>query len=79
MEGAYEEVKILDSFNFNCHYGCISFVAFGFKKDKKDELLLYGNIEIREVNLSFRVSGRLKELYFEEGDYVKKRADFSKA
>lgn len=43
-----------------------------FKKDKKDELLLYGNIEIREVNLSFRVSGRLKELYFEEGDYVKK-------
>ena len=39
-----------------------------FKKDKKDELLLYGNIEIREVNLSFRVSGRLKELYFEEGD-----------
>ncbi len=43
-----------------------------FKKDKKDELLLYGNIEIREVNLSFRVSGRLKELYFEEGDYDKK-------
>lgn len=43
-----------------------------FKKPVKDELLLYGNIEIRDVNLSFRVSGKLKELYFEEGDYVKK-------
>lgn len=34
--------------------------------------MLFGNIEIREVNLSFRVSGRLKNIYFEEGDYVKK-------
>ncbi len=45
---------------------------FHFKKPKKPEILLFGNIEIREVNLSFRVSGRLKNIYFEEGDYVKK-------
>ncbi len=43
-----------------------------FKKQKRNEILLYGNIEIREVSLSFRVSGKLSELYFEEGDYVKK-------
>lgn len=43
-----------------------------FKKKNNNEVLLYGNIEIRETALSFRVSGRLKELYFEEGDYVKK-------
>ena len=43
-----------------------------FKKKNDNEVLLYGNIEIRETALSFRVSGRLKELYFEEGDYVKK-------
>lgn len=43
-----------------------------FKKPENKELTLYGNIEIREVNLSFRVSGRLSKLFFEEGDYVKK-------
>ncbi len=43
-----------------------------FKKPESDEILLYGNIEIREVNLAFRVSGKLAALYFEEGDYVKK-------
>ena len=32
----------------------------------------YGNIEIRTVDLSFQVSGIIKKLYFEEGDYVKK-------
>jgi HlyD family secretion protein len=32
---------------------------------------LYGNIDIREADLGFRVSGRLKKLYFEEGDRVK--------
>ena len=30
----------------------------------------YGNIEIRTVDLSFQVSGIIKKLYFEEGDYV---------
>ncbi len=45
---------------------------FHFKKPKKPEIILFGNIEIREVNLAFRVSGRLKNIYFEEGDYVKK-------
>ena len=37
---------------------------------QKDELKLYGNVEIREVLLGFRVSGRLREIYFEEGAHV---------
>jgi len=42
------------------------------KKPPQNEITLYGNIEIREVNLAFRVGGRLRHVYFEEGDYVKK-------
>lgn len=34
-------------------------------------LELYGNVDIREVNLGFRVSGRLKEVLRDEGDVVK--------
>jgi HlyD family secretion protein len=35
------------------------------------ELTLYGNVDIREVNLGFRVSGKIKEVLKEEGDAVK--------
>ena len=35
------------------------------------ELLLYGNVDIREVQMAFRVPGRLSAMYFEEGDPVK--------
>ena len=35
-----------------------------------DRLLLYGNVDIRQVDLGFRVSGRLAEMRFEEGDVV---------
>jgi HlyD family secretion protein len=34
------------------------------------ELVLYGNVDIREVQLGFRVAGRLQEMNFEEGDAV---------
>ena len=35
-------------------------------------LTLYGNVEIRRVNLSFRVGGRLEKIFFEEGDVIEK-------
>ncbi len=35
-------------------------------------LELYGNIEIRRVNLGFRVSGRIESLRFQEGDKIEK-------
>jgi HlyD family secretion protein len=35
-------------------------------------LTLYGNVDIRDVVLAFRVSGRIAEMRFEEGDRVNK-------
>jgi HlyD family secretion protein len=35
-----------------------------------DGLTLYGNVDIREVQLGFRVGGRLEQMLFEEGDAV---------
>lgn len=43
-----------------------------FKNQKKtNELTLYGNIEIRQVDLSFQVAGKIEKLLKEEGDTVK--------
>ncbi len=40
-------------------------------RDEGKTLTLYGNVDIRQVNLSFRVSGRIAKMRFEEGDSVK--------
>ena len=50
---------------------CIFFYKAN-KKDTSNELTLYGNIEIRQVDLSFQVSGLVSKLLKEEGDTVKK-------
>lgn len=42
------------------------------KKPNPDELTLYGNIEIRQVDLSFQVPGQISLMLKEEGDSVKK-------
>lgn len=43
-------------------------------KNKKDPniLTLFGNIEIRQVDLSFRVEGKIAKMLVEEGDAVRK-------
>ncbi len=41
------------------------------RNHRQDHLVLYGNVDIRQVDLGFRVSGRIKEVFFEEGDSVK--------
>ena len=43
----------------------------GWGGDNSRALTLYGNVDIRQVQLGFRVSGRLASLTFEEGDSVK--------
>ena len=51
---------------------CLFFFFFFFIKSRNDEdIILYGNVEIRQSDLAFRVSGRLLKLYAEEGDEVK--------
>lgn len=51
----------------------IIFIGFHFLKDEdQDETLtLYGNVDVRQVDLGFQVPGRVKTMPFEEGDYVK--------
>lgn len=41
------------------------------KKENPNELTLYGNIEIRQVDLSFQVAGQISKMLKEEGDSVK--------
>jgi len=37
-----------------------------------DQLVLYGNVDIREADLAFNISGRVEQMRVEEGDKVKK-------
>ena len=49
------------------------FLYFKFnEKQDTDNLTLYGNIEIRQVDVSFQVSGKIKEMLKSEGNEVKK-------
>ena len=41
------------------------------KRQPSDLLTLYGNVDIRQVDVGFRVGGRVTELFKEEGDVVK--------
>ncbi|MDD3799723.1 MAG: secretion protein HlyD [Novosphingobium sp.] len=47
--------------------------GFGLFGDGKDgSLALYGNVDVRQVDLAFRVGGRIDSIAVEEGDTVKK-------
>ena len=48
-----------------------AFYHYEEEKKHSDHLILYGNVDVRIVNLGFRVPGKLQKLYFEEGDIVK--------
>ena len=43
-----------------------------FKNKKINEIQTFGNIEIRQVDLSFLVDGKIDNVFVEEGDVVKK-------
>ena len=40
------------------------------EKDRR-ELILYGNVDVRQVDIGFRVAGKVENLFFEEGDRVR--------
>jgi HlyD family secretion protein len=51
---------------------CLYFVtAYWNNNHNKNSLTIYGNVDIRQVDLGFRVPGRLEKMVFEEGDEVK--------
>ncbi|OJW54045.1 MAG: secretion protein HlyD [Alphaproteobacteria bacterium 41-28] len=52
--------------------GCLYFaITYWQNKRNHNLLVLYGNVDIRQVDLGFRVRGRLEKMVFEEGDQVK--------
>lgn len=54
---------------------CILSLTYVYYKNhnvNENELTLYGNIEIRQVDLGFRLEGEIARMLFEEGDRVKK-------
>jgi HlyD family secretion protein len=42
------------------------------KKNGSDVITLFGNVDVRQVDISFRVPGRIETMFFEEGQYVPK-------
>jgi HlyD family secretion protein len=52
----------------------VAIAEYFILKEKKDasELVLFGNVDVRLVDISFRVAGKVAQLFFEEGDCIKK-------
>ena len=50
----------------------VLYSVFNVLKPKRttNELTLYGNVDVRQVDIGFRVAGQVKALKFEEGDVV---------
>jgi HlyD family secretion protein len=51
-------------------FGLVRTGRIGQKPPPSDSITLYGNVDIRQVELGFRVSGRLQSMRFEEGEAV---------
>lgn len=50
----------------------ILLASFIYRKEDNPSLLtLYGNVDVRQVDIGFRVAGQVRELLFEEGDRVR--------
>jgi HlyD family secretion protein len=47
-----------------------SYVLWNQHLEKRNYINVYGNVDVRQVDLGFRVQGRVTELIFEEGDIV---------
>jgi HlyD family secretion protein len=58
-----------------CIVLCVIIAGFSFysvsrKQSSSNELVLYGNVDVRQVDIGFRISGKVAKLYYEEGDFV---------
>ena len=52
--------------------GIYTYVRFAWDSPHRGDIVLYGNVDIRDVSLGFRVAGRIEKLLREEGDRVAK-------
>ena len=56
-----------------CLLGLAAYLYHAFcQQDNQEELVLQGNVDVREVSLAFRQSDRILEMLAEEGDGVQK-------
>ncbi|MBX7065635.1 MAG: efflux RND transporter periplasmic adaptor subunit [Parachlamydiales bacterium] len=63
---------IKGSFYIGCILAAILATYFIFReKIQNSDLVLYGNVDVRLVDIGFRIPGRVEKLFFEEGDLVK--------
>lgn len=60
----YRKLLIAGSILITLITGCL--------EQNADESKFYGNVDVRTVSLGFRVSGKIKNIYFEEGERIKK-------
>ena len=51
--------------------GAAAFAWHPWSKPPADSLTLYGNVDVRQVDMAFQALGRVQEMRFEEGDAVK--------
>lgn len=49
---------------------CGAIYYFYSQKTSSDTITLYGNVDVRQVDIGFRVSGRVVTMPFDEGDFV---------
>ncbi|MBS0649386.1 MAG: efflux RND transporter periplasmic adaptor subunit [Verrucomicrobia bacterium] len=49
----------------------IALIDFAYReRENSGEITLFGNVDVRQVDIGFRVSGQVTQLMFEEGDRV---------
>jgi len=60
---------------FSILFAVIATAIFYYdNKPESHSLVLYGNVDVRQVDLGFRVGGRIEKLHFQEGDIVEEGA-----
>lgn len=62
--------KLLILFVIVAVIGGIVGYYFYRQDNDKNQIVLFGNVDVRQVDISFRISGRVSEMFFEEGDLV---------
>lgn len=68
-------MKKLKFLIFIVFLGGAAFLFWQWQEDQRQtggQLILYGNVDIREVHLAFRQPGRLAAMHYDEGDRVEK-------
>ncbi len=52
----------------------VTWYYFARKQEKSKGITLFGNVDVRQVEINFRIAGRVVAMLFQEGDFVPKGA-----